>query len=559
MVRFVLLFLAIPLCLQASVICVDDDNLTSTHNGSKQYPYSSIQAAITNAMDNDSILVAVGTYGKVENLGKPLKILGGYPGGNAAAYAAGMGGNFTGTIKNPAMTIISGGANSIGVNLTRFSFDPFSLVLDNFTVRLSAKGIVCDVEVSWPHVDYVTLSNNIIENNGQPGITSYGAGILVAGNHNKVLNNIIRNNRGGRGAGLSGNFSLSDSLLVEGNLIENNTGYDDHGAGVYLGGFVTLKNNIIAGNYLQNSYGWGGGVLILGTAHMSFNIIKDNFCPSYGAGVFVDEGATAYMDHELIYNNYTSLEGAGIAVDNSEFDSSHIYVTNCTIVNNYSPEGLGGNAIFLDNSSFATLKNCIITGNGDDFFINSSSGLTMTYSLSQEGFPGQGNFTADPLFADTFKEDFHLTSIIGRYDPILQNWVADAVHSPAIDAGYPTSAYQNEPAPNGKRINLGCYGNTAFASKSNAVIGIQDIVTTGFDISVAPNPFSSHTTIRTDKNFAGATLTMFDSLGRKIKTVNNIYGQAVTLHRDNLANGVYFFRLTQGAHYISGGKLIVTD
>jgi hypothetical protein len=154
---------------------------------------------------------------------------------------------------------------------------------------------------------------------------------------------------------------------VEGNLIENNTGYDDHGAGVYLGGYVTIRNNIISGNYLQNSYGWGGGVLILGIAHMSFNVIKDNFCPSYGGAIFVDDGGIAYMDHELIYNNRTSLYGAGIAVDNTATDSSHVYLTNCTIVNNYSPDTLGGNAIYLDNFSFGTLHNCILAGNGDDF------------------------------------------------------------------------------------------------------------------------------------------------------------------------------------------------
>ena len=45
-------------------------------------------------------------------------------------------------------------------------------------------------------------------------------------------------------------------------------------------------------------------------------------------------------------------------------------------------------------------------------------------------------------------------------------WVTDDVTSPCIDAGDPASDYANEPAPNGGRINLGCYGNTAEASKS---------------------------------------------------------------------------------------------
>jgi hypothetical protein len=489
-------------------------------------------------------------------LGKPLAILGGYAGGTTASYNAGTGGDFSIRTINPSLTIISGGADSIGVNLTRFNFNPFSLVFENFSVRNSKKGIVFDVTVSWPHVENVTLSNNIVENNGQPGVITSGAGVWVAGNNHRVLNNIIRNNHGGRGAGLSGNFTPSDSLLVEGNLIENNTGYDDHGAGVYLGGYVTISNNIISGNYLQNSYGWGGGVLILGIAHMSFNVIKNNFCPTYGGAVFVDDGGIAYMDHELIYNNRTSLYGAGIAVDNTATDSSHVYLTNCTIVNNYSPDTLGGNAIYLDNSSFGTLRNCVLAGNGDDFYINTGSALTVTYTLSQEGFTGLGNFKADPLFADTLNKDFHLKSKGGRYAPKSQAWVVDGVHSPAIDAGDLTSSYSNEPAPSGNRINLGCYGNTMYASKSHSVSDIQKITAdlpTHFSLGQNyPNPFNPTTTISfglASKSFV--SLRVFNVLGREVSILVSEELPAGTYSQNwnaaGLASGVYFYCLQTGS------------
>jgi len=542
--------------VQTAVLCVDDNNLSSTQNGSRRYPFNGIQTAIANAADNDTILVAVGIYGRIDNLGKPLAILGGYAGGTTASYNAGTGGDFSIRTINPSLTIISGGADSIGVNLTRFNFNPFSLVFDNFSVRNSKKGIVFDVAVSWPHVDNVTISNNIVENNGQPGVITSGAGVWVAGNNHRVLNNIIRNNHGGRGAGLSGNFTPSDSLLVEGNLIENNTGYDDHGAGVYLGGYVTIRNNIISGNYLQNSYGWGGGVLILGIAHMSFNVIKKNFCPTYGGAVFVDDGGIAYMDHELIYNNRTSLYGAGIAVDNTATDSSHVYLTNCTIVNNYSPDTLGGNAIYLDNSSFGTLRNCVLAGNGDDFYINTGSALTVTYTLSQEGFTGLGNFKADPLFADTLNKDFHLKSKGGRYAPKSQAWVVDGVHSPAIDAGDLTSSYSNEPAPSGNRINLGCYGNTMYASKSHSVSDIQKITTdlpTHFSLGQNyPNPFNPATTITfglASKSFV--SLRVFNVLGREVSILVSEELPAGTYSQNwnaaGLASGVYFYCLQTGS------------
>ena len=40
------------------------------------------------------------------------------------------------------------------------------------------------------------------------------------------------------------------------------------------------------------------------------------------------------------------------------------------------------------------------------------------------------------------------------------------VHSPAIDAGDPKSSWAQEAQPNGRRVNLGCYGNTPWATRT---------------------------------------------------------------------------------------------
>ncbi|QQS29367.1 MAG: right-handed parallel beta-helix repeat-containing protein [Sphingobacteriales bacterium] len=554
-----LIFLiALPLVVQAGVICVDNDN-ASVQNGSSTYPYSSIQTAITNATGNDTIKVAAGNYGQIDNLGKSLVILGGYQGGTPSSYSNGTGGNFTVRTPDPTLTVISGGAGNIGVKLTRFDENPFSFVFDNFTVSNSLKGVVCDTEVSWPHVENVTISNNIIENNGQPGVTTYGAGLLVAGLNHLVSNNIIRNNHGGRGPGICRN-GVPDFLVIEGNLIENNTGYDDHAGGIYLDGDVTIRNNIISGNYLQNSYGWGGGVLILGTAHLSYNVIKNNFCPSYGAAVFVDEGGTAYMDNELIYGNHTSYTdwgGAGVALDYGDPGSSYVYMTNCTIANNYSPGSSEGNAVFVDGSSFCTLKNCIMYGNGDDFFVTTGSELTATYTLSQEGITGQGNFSADPLFVDALNEDFHLKSLGGRYDPTAEDWVIDDVHSPAIDAGDPASAYDNEPQPNGSRINLGSYGNTYFSSKSLPVSVQEHLLNEGNPgVSVYPNPSYGFITLNVNfMSFQYGILTLFNAAGEQV--YHAFISDSQTDIALSLTKGMYFYEITDENYLIGSGKLFI--
>ncbi|MCK4625837.1 MAG: hypothetical protein KAV00_11035, partial [Phycisphaerae bacterium] len=79
---------------------------------------------------------------------------------------------------------------------------------------------------------------------------------------------------------------------------------------------------------------------------------------------------------------------------------------------------------------------------------------------------GANDISADPLFADTSKADFHLKSKTGRRDPKSGKWTRDAASSPCIDAGDPKAGCKNEPAPNGGRINMGAYGNTPDASRS---------------------------------------------------------------------------------------------
>ena len=71
-----------------------------------------------------------------------------------------------------------------------------------------------------------------------------------------------------------------------------------------------------------------------------------------------------------------------------------------------------------------------------------------------------------PGFIDAGSGDYHLLSERGRYWPAHDVWVLDDVTSPCIDGGDPAIDPSNERMPNGGRINMGAYGNTAYASMS---------------------------------------------------------------------------------------------
>ncbi|MEE8453256.1 MAG: hypothetical protein V3R90_00585, partial [Limibaculum sp.] len=107
------------------------------------------------------------------------------------------------------------------------------------------------------------------------------------------------------------------------------------------------------------------------------------------------------------------------------------------------------NSILWNNSAGAS---------GDEISLAVNATLTISYSDVEGGEAGAyndgsatlnwgtGNSDLEPFFVSA-PSDYHL-----RYD------------SPAIDAGDPASAYANEPAPNGGRVNMGAYGNTPEAT-----------------------------------------------------------------------------------------------
>ena len=171
--------------------------------------------------------------------------------------------------------------------------------------------------------------------------------------------------------------------------------------------------------------------------------------------------------NNLIYNN----RGAGIMHHEMRGirEDCEALILNNTICNN------GGDGIKMvtkwDNS---TIHSNIITGNRG-YGINHTSGkvsighnnIWNNAKGSYEGCTaGKGDFSKEPLFANSAKGDFHLKSKAGRWDPEAKKWVKDTMHSPCIDAGDPKANFSRESAPNGGRVNIGAYGNTAKASKS---------------------------------------------------------------------------------------------
>ncbi|MHC4544496.1 MAG: right-handed parallel beta-helix repeat-containing protein, partial [Planctomycetota bacterium] len=167
--------------------------------------------------------------------------------------------------------------------------------------------------------------------------------------------------------------------------------------------------------------------------------------------------------------SFSSAEGPNTVLSNfiirdSQYgiyliNGSSPILRNLTIVNN----DFGISAF---NGSDPDISNCILWGNYFGDLFREPIPLQATYSCIEEGGEGEGNISIEPGFVDANGGDYHLLSERGRYWPAHDVWVLDEVTSPCVDGGDPAVGPGVEPMPNGGRINMGAYGNTAYASMS---------------------------------------------------------------------------------------------
>jgi hypothetical protein len=186
----------------------------------------------------------------------------------------------------------------------------------------------------------------------------------------------------------------------------------------------------------------------------------------YGIGVEFSSGEDA---NSVLANFVITDFDIGIYVINSGVRSSSPTITNVTVVDNI----YGLYVDYLDPQSTPNISNCI-------FWDNSQSGISclenqclVSYSCIEDGYKGPGNISLEPLFANPADDDFHLLSKQGRFWPndghpeyLRKLWILDKRDSPCIDAGDPKINPRGELIAGGGRVNMGAYGNTPFASRS---------------------------------------------------------------------------------------------
>ena len=133
-----------------------------------------------------------------------------------------------------------------------------------------------------------------------------------------------------------------------------------------------------------------------------------------------------------------------------------------------------------------------------------------------------------------------------NFYPVVADWKSETID---------LSAYSGDVLIKFEDISYG--GNNLFIDdvQIGGQTGIQKTAINDF-ARVFPNPFHSTATIGFSRIIDKGDLCIYDNLGREIKHIPNINAKNISIRRDGIIDGIYFFKVTEEGKIIGSGKII---
>lgn len=313
-----------------------------------------------------------------------------------------------------------------------YFFDPINLVVENCVYMVTANS-----GIRWYDGNHIIIRNNHLYGEPEKTGNSNFCIQMTSGQANTISDDIlIESNRMEFTAGAAIALDAKTKDHAKDVIIRNNIIFQTGNSGTYENrresGGINIKNfinTLVEGNTIVNCI--GGGVRLGGFTGF-------NDWP-------YETGLTMTLKNNIICN---TVKGGG------------------------GDAGAEGYAIDIGigNSAVSTYNN--IWGNASGNGYNGCG-------------PGTGDISVDPKFksvvlgtifadANDTNADLHVKSEVGRWNSNTESWEIDSETSMCINGGDPSFDYSEELTPNGSRLNLGAYGNTAEASKGNKAPPIAD-------------------------------------------------------------------------------------
>ena len=353
-----LIFLAFTQAAVASVITVDDN---------ADEDYISIQAAVNNAIDGDTIVVYPGTYVENVKVNKSVTLITGNPDDTIVQAANSDDDVFYATADN---------VNISGFTITGAHQDHPPRSAEMYNLDYSIAGIYLD------GVKGCTVTNNMLPDNV--------CGIIVDNSSNNILSvNTASNNQCG--------IAILDSInsTLNNNIISKNT----EGVSLYSSSNNTLTNNTIESN------NWLG----IGLTSSSNNALNNNNVLFSGEGIFLRQSSNNVLNNNTASNNWQGIDLAGsdnnsLINNNALKNNEHgillqSFSKNNTLIDNTitSNARLG---IYLSGSSNNLIYNNHFNNAANARVANSSNNIWSITKTSDTNIIGGyflgGNYWANP-------------------------------------------------------------------------------------------------------------------------------------------------------------------
>ena len=411
--------------------------------------FLTIQSAIEEAIDGDTVLVQPGTY--VENISN-----------NSKNIVIGSLLLTTGDISYINQTIIDGNQDGRVVSLSNNAvLTGFSITNGFVSYPSMGAGISCGGSTT---VKDVIISGNT---------TNHRGGGIAASGSTTIKNAIISGNTANSyGGGIHCNYG--DSLTIENVTISGNTAGSD-GGGIYSwrgNNSLTIKNSIISGNTASGFSSNGGGISCNQSSPTITNTIISGNTGYNGGGISID-ASSPILNNVTISGNTASNSGGGIACSGSP-----------TIINNIVNDNTGNYGIYVwSGNPSISYSNFSNNENGNFYNAGDYVGLNVTVNANGDSCDAYYNIQEDPLYVDINNNNYR-----------LQNW------SQLIGAGTTTSApttdIEGNPRPNpaGSNPDMGAFENK-WGTPQNAT----PVITAMSDVTVNEDESYSDTLRATDE------------------------------------------------------------
>jgi len=264
------------------------------------------------------------------------------------------------------------------------------------------------------------------------GSTDKGGAVFCYRSSPTIAENIIVKSISGYGGGI---YLEESEALITDNIIEENTAKSQGGA-IYSGfSSPIIKNNLIADNIGRAN----GGAISCRRSEIQIdsNDIIENMAALCGGGIYCEEDCSLTVVNNLVVENST-FRGGGIYC----WAICELKLINNTVVKNDA--GFGGGIYSKQDCSLEVINSIFWENTPEQLLIDASSRISVIYSDIQDGWKGEGNLNAEPMFISPEDADYHLQ----KDSPCLNT---------AKDEYAPGKDKESNDRPLGKRTDMGCY------------------------------------------------------------------------------------------------------